>query len=400
MASITFREVEGSSLKYWMLFGFLGLFVLFGALAWNTMHHHGHVVTGMNNQIVWGLPHVFAVFLIVAASGALNLASIASVFNKPIYKPLAPLSAILALALMLGGLLVLVLDLGRSDRLIVAMTHFNFMSMFTWNVFLYSGFFVLVGAYLWTMLDRSVKSYSKAAGTAAFIWRLTLTTGTGSLFGFLIARELYGTAMLAPMFIIMSFSYGLAIYLMVLAAAFAWTGRPLGDALMMRLKSLLAVFVAAVLYFVVVYHLTNLYFAKMESVEAFILRDGGIFTMLFWVGQIVIGSVLPLVILLTGLGRQRSWIMIACALIILGGMAQMYVTIIGAQAFPLDMFPGMLEKSSFFDGEVHHYSPSVPELFLGLGGVAIALLVTTFAVKVLRLLPASLDDATVAKLEH
>ena len=228
MASITFREVEGSSLKYWMLFGGLGLFVLFGALAWNYMHHHGHVVTGMDNQIVWGLPHVFAVFLIVAASGALNVASIASVFNKPMYKPLAPLSAILALALMLGGLLVLVLDLGRSDRLIVAMTHFNFKSMFTWNVFLYSGFFGLVGAYLWTMLDRNVKTYSKTAGTAAFIWRLTLTTGTGSLFGFLIARELYGTAMLAPMFIIMSFAYGLAIYLMVLAAAYAWTGRTLG----------------------------------------------------------------------------------------------------------------------------------------------------------------------------
>jgi molybdopterin-containing oxidoreductase family membrane subunit len=57
-------------------------------------------------------------------------------------------------------------------------------------------------------------------------------------------------------------------------------------------------------------------------------------------------------------------------------------------------------KSSFFDGEVHGYMPSLPELFLGLGGVAIALLATTFAVKVLRLLPVSLDDATVAKLEH
>jgi len=400
MASITFREVEGSSLKYWLLFGALGLFVLFGALAWNHMHHYGHVVTGMDNQIVWGLPHVFAVFLIVAASGALNVASIASVFNKPMYKPLAPLSAILALALMLGGLLVLVLDLGRSDRLIVAMTHFNFKSMFTWNVFLYSGFFGLVGVYLWTMLDRNVKSYSKAAGTAAFIWRLVLTTGTGSLFGFLIARELYGSAMLAPMFIVMSFAYGLAIYLMVLAAAYAWTGRPLGDAVMLRLKSLLAVFVAAVLYFVVVSHMTNLYFTKLHSVQAFVLRDGGIFTNLFWVGQILIGCVIPLVILLTGLGRQRSWIMIACALIILGGMAQMYVTIIGAQAYPLDMFPGLMEKSSFFDGEVHSYTPSMPELFLGLGGVAVALLMTTFAIKVLRLLPASLDDATVAKLEH
>lgn len=400
MASITFREVEGSSSKYWLLFGFLGLFVLFGALAWNYMHHHGHVVTGMDNQIVWGLPHVFAVFLIVAASGALNVASIASVFNKPMYKPLAPLSAILSLALMLGGLLVLVLDLGRSDRLIVAMTNFNFKSMFTWNVFLYSGFFGLVGIYLWTMLDRSVKAYSKAAGTAAFLWRLILTTGTGSLFGFLVSRELYGTGLLAPMFIIMSFAYGLAIYLMVLAASYAWTGRALGDAVMLRLKTLLAVFVAAVLYFVVVHHMTNLYFTKFHAVEAFILRDGGIFTTLFWVGQIVIGGVIPLVILLTGLGRQRLWIMVACALVVLGGIAQMYVTIIGAQAYPLDMFPGLIEKSSYFDGEVHAYAPSMPELFLGLGGVAIALLVTQFAVKVLRLLPASLDDATVAKLEH
>ncbi len=321
-------------------------------------------------------------------------------FNKPMYKPLAPLSAILALALMLGGLLVLVLDLGRSDRLIVAMTHFNFKSMFTWNVFLYSGFFGLVGVYLWTMLDRSVKSWSKAAGTAAFIWRLTLTTGTGSLFGFLVARELYGTAMLAPMFIIMSFAYGLAIYLMVLAAAYAWTGRALGDAVMMRLKTLLAVFVAAVLYFVVVQHMTSLYFTKFHAVEAFILRDGGSLTTLFWLGQIVIGCVVPLVILLSSLGKQRTWIMIACGLVILGGVAQMYVTIIGAQAYPLDMFPGLSEKSSFFDGEIHTYAPSMPELFLGLGGVAIALLATTFAVKVLRLLPASLDDASVAKLEH
>ena len=32
---------------------------------------HGHVITGMDNQVVWGLPHVFAIFMIVAASGVL-----------------------------------------------------------------------------------------------------------------------------------------------------------------------------------------------------------------------------------------------------------------------------------------------------------------------------------------
>ena len=37
MARITFREVEGSSPNYWLLFGFLGAcLVLFGALALRT----------------------------------------------------------------------------------------------------------------------------------------------------------------------------------------------------------------------------------------------------------------------------------------------------------------------------------------------------------------------------
>ena len=85
----------------------------------------GHHVTGMNNQIVWGLPHVFAVFLIIAASGALNVASVATVFGQTAYKPLARLSGLVAIAFLCGGLAILVLDLGRPDRLIVAMTHYK-----------------------------------------------------------------------------------------------------------------------------------------------------------------------------------------------------------------------------------------------------------------------------------
>src|SRR5512134_2851318 len=267
MASITFREVEGSSLKYWLLFGALGLFVLFGALAWNYMHHHGHIVTGMDNQIVWGLPHVFAVFLIVAASGALNVASIASVFGRTLYKPLARLSGLLALTLLAGGLAILVLDLGRPDRLIVAMTHYNFKSIFAWNIFLYSGFFAVVALYLWTMFERRMNGYSARAGMLAFLWRLVLTTGTGSIFGFLVAREPYDSALLAPMFIVMSFSFGLAVFLLVLMATCRMSGRALGDGVVNRLGRLLGVFVAAVLYFVAVYHVTNLYIARQHEVE-------------------------------------------------------------------------------------------------------------------------------------
>ena len=126
------------------------------------MEHNGHWVTGMNNEVVWGLPHVFAVFLIVAASGALNVASISSVFSKSAYKPLARLSGLLALALLAGGLAVLVLDLGRPDRLIVAMTYYNFKSIFAWNIYLYTGFFVIVIIYLWMMMERKMNGFTQS----------------------------------------------------------------------------------------------------------------------------------------------------------------------------------------------------------------------------------------------
>ena len=187
MNTIRYTAIDGKAPGYYALVAVLGLLVLIGLGAAHYMETEGHWVTGMTNQIVWGTPHVFAVFLIVAASGALNVASVASVFGKVEYKPLSRLSGLLAIALLVGGLAVLVLDLGRPDRLIVAMTYYNFKSIFAWNIFLYTGFLAIVGVYLWMMMERRMNQYSKPVGLFAFIWRLTLTTGTGSIFGFLVA---------------------------------------------------------------------------------------------------------------------------------------------------------------------------------------------------------------------
>ena len=396
MKKIVFSEISGKSMGYMALLGLLGLLIATGLGAAYYMEHHGHVVTGMNNQIVWGMPHVFAVFLIVAASGALNVASISSVFNKSLYKPLARLSGLLAIGLLVGGLAILVLDLGRPDRLIVAMTKYNFKSIFAWNIYLYTGFLAVVAFYLWMQMERRFNRYTKAAGTAAFVWRLLLTTGTGSIFGFLVARQAYDAAIMAPMFIVMSFSFGLAIFILVLMASCKGTGRPLGDSTLLRLKNLLGVFIASVLLLVTIYHLTNLYATEHHEVEAFILRDGGIFTQLFWWGQIIIGSLVPLALLYTpGLGNKRAVIVLSSLLVIVGGLAQMYVIIIGGQAMPLQLFPGWEVSSSFYDGVVNGYSPTLPEVLLGIGGVGIALIVVTLGMKVLGFLPATLADADV-----
>jgi Ni/Fe-hydrogenase subunit HybB-like protein len=400
MSKMYYRELYcGSPIRFWMGLALLGAIIAVGLGAAYYMESNGHWVTGMTNQIVWGLPHVFAIFLIVAASGALNVASIGSVFGGPLYKPLGRYSGLLAIGLLAGGLMVLVLDLGRPDRLIVAMTQYNFKSIFAWNVILYTGFFAIVGLYLWTMMDRSVNKFNRPIGFAAFFWRIALTTGTGSIFGFLVAREAYDEAIMAPMFVIMSFSYGLAFFIITLIAAYVWGDREIGDYRLTKLKNLLGVFVGAVLYFTLVYHLTNLYITQHHGVERFILLDGGVYTQMFWIGQVLIGSIVPLFLIYSPAFDKSRWAIAAASVaVLIGGFFQIYVIVIGGQAFPMSVFPGKeVLQSGFFDGVVASYTPTFPEAALGVSGIAVALAMVAVGARVFKVFPESLEDPAESK---
>lgn len=390
-------QSQRSTHAFW-LFAVLGAAVTgVGLAAAHYMETHGHIVTGMGNEVVWGLPHVFAIFMIVAASGVLNMASVGSVFGQPAYKTRARLSGLLSLALLAGGLMVLMLDLGRPERVVVAATHYNFRSVFAWNVFLYSGMAAIVVVYLWTMLQPGMGKWSKPAGIAALVWRFILTTGTGSIFGFLVARQAYQSALLAPLFILFSLAWGLAVFLLVQAVLYARAGTQLPAEVRARLARLLGIFVAASLYLVAVQHMTHLYEARRGGFEAFLLlgRGGGQpYATAFWLGYVALGSVLPMLLVFhPRLGRARC-VTAAAALVVLGGFAWLFAFIVGGQAFPLEILPGYELRSSFGDGQVARYVPSLPEWLLGLGGLGAAFLVTLVGLRLFDMMPR--DDAPAA----
>lgn len=393
--TMVYSELHASKAYYFIL-GICLALVCLGAFSFFHLEHEGHYVTGMNNQVVWGLPHVFAIFLIVAASGALNIASIGTVFRKGLYQPMGGLSALLAIALLMGGLAILVLDLGHADRLIIAMTYYNFKSIFAWNIILYNGFLALCILYIWTMQDRKMKVLYPYVGFFAFSWRLILTLGTGSIFGFLVSRAYYNSAMMAPLFIALSFALGLAVFIILLFFVYRLDKRELGDLVLNRLRYLLAIFVAAAMFLELARHLTALYIAQRHGVEQFILLEGGIYTLLFWIGQVLVGGLIPLSLIFCRALKNNHWsLLLASALVIVGGFAQLYVIIVGGQVYPLELFPNAEVQSSFFDGEIHAYAPSVWEWMLGLGGIGLALTIYFFGMVALRFLPRSLADTEV-----
>ncbi|KAF0223231.1 MAG: Hdr-like menaquinol oxidoreductase integral membrane [Rhodospirillaceae bacterium] len=82
MKRIDYLSVRAWTPGWLMLMAGSAVIIALAGAAVLFMEHQGHHVTGMTNQVVWGMPHVFAIFLIVAASGTLNVASIGSVFGR------------------------------------------------------------------------------------------------------------------------------------------------------------------------------------------------------------------------------------------------------------------------------------------------------------------------------
>ena len=50
--SLIYRELSGPSRRFWGLLALLAVPLALGAVAYFYMEHYGHIVTGMDNQIV------------------------------------------------------------------------------------------------------------------------------------------------------------------------------------------------------------------------------------------------------------------------------------------------------------------------------------------------------------
>ena len=131
-----------------------------------------------------------------------------------------------------------------------------------------------------------------------------------------------------------------------------------------------------------------MYIAKHLEYEIFILLEGGIYTMAFWFGQLLVGIIVPILLINSSKICKELSLIISSILILVGSFVAMYVIIIGGQAYPLTIFPDhVIVESTFYDNVVHSYIPSLYELGLGLGGVALALIIVLIGIANFKFLP-------------
>ena len=116
--------------------------------------------------------------------------------------------------------------------------------------------------------------------------------------------------------------------------------RSISDEITLSLRRLLIIFLVANIYFLVLYHITNIYISKHIAVELFILFNGGGYTTMFWIGQVGFGLFIPLAYEMTNNKNMRNLpLTLSSLMIVIGGFFAVAVIIIGGQAFQLNIFP-------------------------------------------------------------
>ncbi len=382
---IEFAPLEGKSPQFYLfmlvLFGVAGA----GLFATYLMYTQGLHITGMSNRVPWGISIVMLIYYIGLSAGSLVLSAMSALFGRKEFKPFARIAALLAMLLLVGALLSMILDWGKPDRVFVPFMYFNFVSMFSINGILYSTYIAICFVYLLAMFAGKEKLVGVIA-LIAVIWAVGVHSGTGAIFGF-VSRELYESPLLPPSFITAALSSGTALMILLLQLLFRYTERPFDQRYVKELSKLLAVFILVVAYFLFVENAFRAYNIGHREAASFFLF-GGSHSMVFWVGLVGLGIVVPALILFSPVTKNSiKMINVAAVLHVIGVLCERYIIVIPGQTHPADILPNMNVESAALDGAIVSYSITFLEVVQALGVAAIVAIVFVLGIRVFAMVP-------------
>ena len=133
--------------RYYTWMGVLSVFCLLGLNAYARQFANGLIVTGMSDEVSWGVYIANFTFLVGVAAAAVMMVIPVYIYNNEELHDLVIFGELLAVAAILMCLAFVTVDLGRPDRfwhLIPGIGQFNFpASMLSWDVLVLNGYLLL-----------------------------------------------------------------------------------------------------------------------------------------------------------------------------------------------------------------------------------------------------------------
>lgn len=399
--------------KIWV--GVLIVICLTGAFAYYRQLKYGLVVTNMRDYVSWGIYiSNFVFFVAISLVGSL-ITAVFRLTNLKWSTPLTRIAEIIAVSAITFASLIIIVDMGRPERLLNLFAYGRLQSPILWDVIVIGTYFFISLLLLYLPLLPDLKILNQQHGKNP-AWLKKLYKFLGSFWRGNEAQEKISHKSIWILCILI-IPVAFCIHT-VTSWLFATTYRPGWDSTNFGAYFISGAFlvgaggVAVAMYvFRKAYHLENyitelhfdrigrivvllallyLYFNineylvpafKMKKPEEAHLTElfSGEFAPLFWFA-ILVGMIIPIFIMITKKGRKPLPMFIAGIMVVVGAWFKRYLIVTPTLLHPFLPMQNVPENYK-------HYFPSWEEWAIAMGSLAGALLIITFFARIFPIIP-------------
>ena len=368
--------------KYYAWLGFLGVFVLIWMYGNYMQLTQGMIITGLTDQVSWGLYLANFVFLVGVAAGAVTIIFPAYVYKHKALHEVAVLGEMLAISAVVMCMLFIFSHMGRPDRLWHLLPYigiFNWPnSILTWDILVLSGYLLLnvVGGFYflykkYTNEELNKKFYLPVI-YIAIVWALSIHTVTAFFVNTMPARPMWHHGMMPIRFIVTAFAAGPSLIIIVFLTIRKNTKLWIKDEAIDMLSQIVVWCLGIALFLTLSEVVTELYHPTEHSAGLQYLMFGhhGLNGLVLWFwGSLIMIIAAFIMLLIPSIRKDYGKVQIAAVLAFFGIWIEKGMGL---------LIPGSIPTPI---GEFSEYFPTFLEIFNSLGNWAIGFIVMTVLLK-------------------
>jgi len=386
--------------------GVMGLILLAGLIAGILIFWKGLVITNLTDLVPWGLWITIDLSSISLSAGAFSLCAGVYLFGLKRYQPIARTATFIGLIGYTMAMLALILDIGRPDRFWKALVYWNEHSLLwevTMCVMLYLTVLVFESMPIFANFEWLRKRFPKLAhlmeGTHQYAPILAIIglglsslhqSSLGATYGVIKGRPFWFKPEMSVLFMLSAIVGGISMTLFASMLANRLTNKAkINDVLIERVAQFVGYLLIGYFYFRAWDALAQTYTYDPGRNEGLHVMTKGPLAFNFWIGEMLLGMIVPMFLLLYKPTRQNPfWRMVGLFLVAAGVVAFRWDTNISGFMVVMPFVPGQaITYTSYF--------PSLVEFLSGAAIIAYGLTAFSLGVKYLRVV-----DHSLVEVEH
>jgi len=381
--------------KTMLCLGWLGvllLMILAGLVAAVQVFLRGLVVTNLTDLVPWGLWITIDLSSIAMSAGAFSLCAVVYLGGLKRYAPVARTATYIGIIGYSMAMLCLLMDVGRPDRFWHGFVYWNPHSVL-WEVTMCVGLYFnvllletmpIIGETEWMQrllpgLARRLTGIHHFAPVLAFsglAFSLLHQSSLGATYGVLQARPVWYRPNISVLFIVSAVIGGISLTIFASMLAARLTPRAnVDDRLLQSLSHFIGWALVGYLYFRFWDAFAMTYTYQPGRSESLQILTKGSLAFNFWIGEILMGAVIPIIVLLYPRLREKQALRMSVMAMVAGGViAYRWDTNMVGQLVVLTYLPQEIVA------RYTQYTPSLIEFLTGGGVVAFGFLAFTLGV--------------------